>query len=182
MQKTSTNYTEEQLVALLKSKDARAYSLLYDNYSAALFGVISKVVSAEEIAEDILQDVFVKIWKNIENYDATKGRLFTWMLNIARNASIDYSRSKQSKMDTKLQDLEHSRYEVNKHNVLQNNTDFIGVKEQVAQLKEDHRVLIDMLYFEGYTQEDAAKELNIPLGTVKTRVRAAIVKLRETFK
>lgn len=182
MQKSTKNYTEEELVALLKSKDARAYSLLYDNYSAALFGVVSKVVSAEEIAEDILQDVFVKIWKNIENYDASKGRLFTWMLNIARNASIDYSRSKQSKMDSKLQDLENSRYEVNKQNALQSNTDFIGVKEQVAKLKEDYRVLIDMLYFEGYTQEDAAKELNIPLGTVKTRVRAAIVKLRETFK
>ncbi|HRG39222.1 MAG TPA: sigma-70 family RNA polymerase sigma factor [Bacteroidia bacterium] len=182
MQKPIKSYTEEELVILLKSKDARAYNLLYDNYSAALFGVISKVVSAEEIAEDILQDVFVKIWKNIENYDASKGRLFTWMLNIARNASIDYSRSKQSKMDGKLQDLENSRYEVNKQNALQSNTDFIGVKEQVAKLKEDYRVLIDMLYFEGYTQEDAAKELNIPLGTVKTRVRAAIVKLRETFK
>lgn len=103
------------------------------------------MVSAEEIAEDILQDVFVKIWKNIENYDASKGRLFTWMLNIARNASIDYSRSKQSKMDGKLQDLENSRYEVNKQNALQSNTDFIGVKEQVAKLKEDYRVLIDML-------------------------------------
>lgn len=182
MQKSTKNYTEEELVSLLKRKDAGAYSLLYDNYSAALFGVISKVVSAEEIAEDILQDVFVKIWKNIENYDASKGRLFTWMLNIARNASIDYARSKQSKMDGKLRDLENSRYEVNKLNSFQNNTDFIGVKEQVSKLKEDHRVLIDMLYFEGYTQEDAAKELNIPLGTVKTRVRAAIVKLRETFK
>lgn len=182
MQKSTKNYTEEELIALLKSKDAGAYSLLYDNYSAALFGIISKVVSAEEIAEDILQDVFVKIWKNIENYDASKGRLFTWMLNIARNTAIDYSRSKQSKMDGKLRDLENSRYEVNKQSSLQSNTDFIGVKEQVAKLKEDYRVLIDMLYFEGYTQEDAAKELNIPLGTVKTRIRAAIVKLRETLK
>src|SRR3954467_7404407 len=182
MQKSTKNYTEEELVALLKSRNANSYSLLSDNYSAALFGVISKVVSAEEIAEDILQDVFVKIWKNIEHYDASKGRLFTWMLNIARNASIDYSRSKQSKMDGKLRDLEHSKYEVNKQSSAQSNTDFIGVKEQVAKLKEDYRVLIDLLYFEGYTQEDAAKELNIPLGTVKTRVRAAIVKLRETLK
>ena len=182
MQTSATHNSEEELVSLLKSKDARAYSLLYDSYSGALFGVISKVVNAEEIAEDILQEVFIKIWKNIDFYDASKGRLFTWMLNIARNASIDYSRSKQSKIDGKLQHLENSRYEVNQSNVLQNNTDVIGIKEQVAKLKEDHRVLIDLLYFGGYTQEDAAKELNIPLGTVKTRVRAAIVKLKETFK
>jgi RNA polymerase sigma-70 factor (ECF subfamily) len=182
MQKSKNNYTEEELVALLKRKDANAYSLLYDNYSAALFGVISRVVSAEEIAEDILQDVFIKIWKNIENYDASKGRLFTWMLNIARNASIDYSRSKQFKMGTKIQGMDTSVYEVNKKSSTHSNTDFIGVKEEVAKLKEEHRILIDMIYFAGYTQEDTAKELNIPLGTVKTRVRAAIIKLRETLK
>ncbi|HET6227133.1 MAG TPA: sigma-70 family RNA polymerase sigma factor [Bacteroidia bacterium] len=182
MQNATKNYTEEELVSLLKKKDTAAYGLLYDNYSGALFGVISRVVNVEEIAEDILQDVFVKIWKNIENYDASKGRLFTWMLNIARNAAIDYSRSKQSKMDGKLRDLQNSRHEINRQGAMQSNTDFIGVKEQVAKLKEDHKVLIDLIYFEGYTQEDAAKELNIPLGTVKTRVRAAIVKLRETLK
>lgn len=182
MQKSKNNYTEEELVSLLKRKDAAAYSLLYDNYSAALFGVISRIIPAEEMAEDLLQDVFIKIWKNIENYDASKGRLFTWMLNIARNASIDYSRSKQFKIENKIQGLDNSVYEVNRHTSTNSNTDFIGVKEHVSKLKEDYRVLIDMIYFAGYTQEDTARELNIPLGTVKTRVRAAIIKLRETLK
>lgn len=182
MQKPTSNHTEEELVALLKRKDSNAYSLLYDNYSAALFGVITRVIPAEEIAEDILQDVFIKIWKNIEHYDASKGRLFTWMLNIARNAAIDYSRSKQFKIENKLQGIETARYEMSGRSSGQSNSDFIGVKEQVAKLKDDYRVLIDMIYFGGYTQEDAAKELNIPLGTVKTRVRAAIIKLRETLK
>lgn len=182
MQKLTANHTEEELVTLLKRKDSNAYSLLYDNYSAALFGVITRVVPAAEIAEDILQDVFIKIWKNIENYDASKGRLFTWMLNIARNAAIDYSRSKQFKLENKLQGIETARYEMTGHSSGQSHSDFIGVKEQVAKLKEDYRILIDMIYFGGYTQEDAARELNIPLGTVKTRVRAAIIKLRETLK
>ncbi|HSH67512.1 MAG TPA: sigma-70 family RNA polymerase sigma factor [Bacteroidia bacterium] len=182
MQQSKNNYTEDELVTLLKRKDANAYSLLYDNYSAALFGVISRVIPAQEIAEDLLQDVFIKIWKHIDNYDASKGRLFTWMLNIARNASIDYSRSKQFKMENKIQGIENSGYEVNRHTAVQNNTDFIGVKEQVSKLKEDYRILVDMIYFAGYTQEDTAKELNIPLGTVKTRVRAAIIKLRDTLK
>lgn len=180
MQKSTQKHTEEEFVALLKCKDSSAYSLLYDNYSSALYGMISRVIPAEEIAEDILQDVFIKIWKNIENYDASKGRLFTWMLNIARNAAIDYSRSKQFKVENKLQGMEPLQYEGSTYG--QNNADFIGVKEQVAKLKDDYRILIDMIYFAGYTQEDTAKELNIPLGTVKTRVRAAIIKLRETLK
>ncbi|HEY0031415.1 MAG TPA: sigma-70 family RNA polymerase sigma factor, partial [Bacteroidia bacterium] len=94
-------YTEDELIALLKNKDLVAYNALYDNYSAALYGIITRIVPAEEIAEDLLQEVFIKIWKSIDSYDPKKGRLFTWMLNISRNASIDYARSKQSKIETK---------------------------------------------------------------------------------
>ena len=176
------NYTEEELVALLKNKDMIAYNTLYDNYSASLYGIITRIVPAEEIAQDILQDVFVKIWKSIETYDKTKGRLYTWMLNIARNSAIDYSRSKQSKLENKIQDLDNSVYELNKQSSSAINTDIIGIKEQVTHLKDDHRLLIDLIYFKGYTQEETAKELNIPLGTVKTRVRAAIMHLRQTLK
>jgi RNA polymerase sigma-70 factor (ECF subfamily) len=175
-------YTEEELVTLLKNKDMAAYNALYDNYSSAIYGVISRIVPAEEIAQDLLQEVFVKIWRSIGSYDATKGRLFTWMLNIARNSSIDYVRSKQNRIDSKIQDISNSVYEVNRQASGSINTDAIGLKDQVVKLKDDYRVLIDMIYFKGYTQEETAKELNIPLGTVKTRVRAAIMHLRETLK
>ncbi len=176
------NYTEEELVALLKNKDMVAYNVLYDNYSASLYGIITRIVPAEEIAQDILQDVFVKIWKSIDRYDKTKGRLYTWMLNIARNSSIDYARSKQSKLENKIQDIDNSVYEVNMQNSTAINTDVIGVKEEVIKLKDDYRVLIDLIYFKGFTQEETAKQLNIPLGTVKTRVRLAIIELRKTLK
>ena len=73
----------------MQAQDQRAFSLLYDNYSAALYGVILKIVRTEEIAADVMQDSFVKIWKNIENYNRIKGTLFTWMLNVARNTAID---------------------------------------------------------------------------------------------
>ena len=175
-------YTEDELIALLKNKDLVAYNALYDNYSAALYGIITRIVPAEEIAEDLLQEVFIKIWKSIDSYDPKKGRLFTWMLNISRNASIDYARSKQSKIETKNQDLDNSVYEYNRQNSSSINTDVIGLKEEVIKLKDDHRVLIDFIYYKGYTQEETAKELNIPLGTVKTRVRAAIMQLRQTLK
>ncbi|MGZ4048296.1 MAG: RNA polymerase sigma factor [Bacteroidia bacterium] len=175
-------YIEEELVALLKKKDVVAYNALYDNYSAALYGVITRIIPAEEIAQDVLQNVFIKIWKNFESYDETKGRLFTWMLNIARNSAIDYSRSKQSKIDSRIQDIDNSVYEINQKASTKINIDTIGVKEQVTKLKDDYKILIDMIYFGGYTQEETAKELNIPVGTVKTRVRAAIKQLRDTLK
>ena len=176
------NYTEEELVALLKNKDIVAYNTLYDNYSASLYGIITRIIPAEEIAQDILQEVFVKIWKSIDKYDKSKGRLYTWMLNIARNSAIDYARSKQSKLENKIQDIDNSVYELSKQHSTSFNTDTIGVKEEIVKLKEDYRILIDYIYFKGYTQEETAKELNIPLGTVKTRVRAAIMTLRETLK
>lgn len=175
-------YTEEELVSLLKNKDVSAFNALYDNYSAALYGVITRIIPAEEIAQDVLQNVFIKIWKSFESYDQGKGRLFTWMLNIARNSAIDYSRSKQFKIDTKIQDIDNSVYEINQRTSTKMNVDTIGVKEEVTKLKEDYKILIDMIYFGGYTQEETAKELNIPVGTVKTRVRAAIKQLRETLK
>lgn len=175
-------YTEEELVTLLQNKDLDAYNSLYDNYSASLYGIITRIIPAEEIAQDILQDVFVKIWKSIGSYDKSKGRLYTWMLNVARNSAIDYSRSKQSKIEKKIQDIDNSVYEVGRQNSTSINTDTIGIKEQVVKLKEDYRVLIDLVYFKGYTQEETAKELDIPLGTVKTRIRAAIMQLRQTLK
>lgn len=173
------SYTEDELVSLLKNKDIKAFDILYNNYSSSLFGVISRIIPAEEIAQDILQDVFVKIWKSTDMYDKSKGRLYTWMLNIARNSAIDYSRSKQFKSETKNQDIDNSVYEVNKQKSSSFNTDVIGLKEEVSKLKDDYRILIDLIYFKGFTQEETAKELNIPLGTVKTRVRAAIIELRK---
>jgi RNA polymerase sigma factor (sigma-70 family) len=175
-------YTEEALVSLLKARDKSAFDALYDYYSGALYGVILRVIPTEKIAQDILQDVFVKIWKSIAMYDASKGRLYTWMLNIARNSAIDYARSKQAKSENKNQNIDNSVYEFNKQNSFSINTDTIGVKEQVLKLKEEYQIIIDMIYYKGFTQEETAKALNIPLGTVKTRVRAAIMQLRETLK
>ncbi|MCW3086346.1 MAG: sigK 1 [Bacteroidetes bacterium] len=175
-------YTEDDLVEMLKKSDQTLFSILYDNYSRALLGVIKKVIIDDEIAEDVLQDSFVKIWNNKAMYDSSKGRLYTWMLNIVRNTSIDYMRSKQNKFDEKIQRGENVVHEVNRTNNVEMNTDRIGIKTIVDSLKEDQRKLIDLAYFEGYTQEEIAERLEIPLGTVKTRVRAALIVLRKLIK
>jgi RNA polymerase sigma-70 factor (ECF subfamily) len=90
----NTTYEEHELVALLKAKDNQAFSYLYDNYAGALCGIVKQIVGDMELANDVMQEVFVSIWRKIDTYDASKGRLFTWMLNIARNAAIDKTRSK----------------------------------------------------------------------------------------
>ncbi|MCW3103885.1 MAG: polymerase subunit sigma-70 [Bacteroidetes bacterium] len=179
---TKTRHTEEELVEMLKQGNRHAFSVLYDNYSRALLGVIKKNISDDEIAEDVLQDSFIKIWNNRLMYNASKGRLYTWMLNIVRNTSIDYLRSKQNKMDEKIQRGDNTVHEVNRLNNTEQNTDRIGIKKIVDELKEDQRRLIDLAYFEGYTQEEIAEKLSIPLGTVKTRMRAALMVLRKLIR
>ncbi len=179
---TRVAYTEKELVSLLKKQERLALNYLYDNYSSVLYGfILNGVNNKENIAEDILQEVFIKIWKNIQNYDASRGRLYTWMLNIARNATIDFLRSKQNQKDRKNQTIDHSVNDINKIGKFEQKTDTIGLKQLVSNLPANHKEIIELVYFKGYTQDETSKELNIPLGTVKTRVRAAIGSLRTIF-
>jgi RNA polymerase sigma factor (sigma-70 family) len=175
-------YTEEELVGMLKQGDPKVFSLLYDSYSHALFGVIKKLIPDDVIAEDLLQDAFVKIWNNRNMYNVSKGRLYTWMLNITRNTGIDYLRSKQNKMDGQIRHGDNIVHEMNTMSSFEMNTDVIGIKTIVDALKDDQRKLIGLAYFEGFTQEEIALKLNIPLGTVKTRIRSALLILRNLTK
>jgi len=173
-----TKYSEQELVSLLLRQDGQAFSYLYDNYSPALFGIINQIVSDREIATDVLQDVFINIWRKIGSYDDTKGRLFTWMLNIARNAAIDKIRSRPYQDSLKNQPLTENVNSTAANRVVNPQVNDIGLKKVINKLKEEYRVLIDMSYFQGFTHEEISKMLNLPLGTVKTRIRSALMQLR----
>lgn len=170
-------YNERELLEMLRRQDRKAFNYLYDNYSDALYGVVLKVVRTEETAQDLLQEIFVKIWKNIAQYDATKGRLFTWMLNIARNTSIDYLRVNR----LEIQDIDSSVYAVEQNQSIYDELTGKELREIVSQLKPEQQTLIEMVYWGGYTHEEAAQRLEMPLGTVKTRVRSALRDLRKIF-
>ena len=175
---TNTTYSEQELVALLQQRNTKAFSYLYDRYSAALYGIINSIIPDKEISNDVLQNVFINIWRKIESYDALKGRLFTWMLNIARNASIDEIRSKGYKDALKNQPLpENVDVNVPGAATLSEVKD-TGLRRLLTKLKEEHRTLVDLSYFQGFTHEEISKALNIPLGTVKTRIRSALIQLR----
>jgi RNA polymerase sigma-70 factor (ECF subfamily) len=179
---TKTTIAEEELVSDLKNGSANAITILYENYSPALYGIIFRIVGSQEAAEDVLQEAFVKVWKNIQKYDKEKGKLFTWLVNIARNCAIDSLRVKDYNIKNQIRSIDNSVRSINRQHKVFPKTDHIGLKEIVDKLKPEYKILIDKLYFEGYTQEETAEELNIPLGTVKTRVRAAMNVLREILK
>ena len=169
-------------MSLLKSRDSKAFSYLYDNYSGSLYTIIAQLVNDMEIANDVLQEVFINIWRKIESYDPVKGRLFTWMLNIARNASIDTLRSRSYQNSQKNQSLSESNDWPEAGKLTTVNIDNIGLKKVIERLKKEHRVLIDLAYFKGYTHEEISQIEDIPLGTVKTRIRNALMQLREYLK
>ncbi len=168
-------YEEEELITSLQRNDDQAFGYLYDHYAGALYGVIKQVVTDAEVCNDVLQEVFINIWKKIDSYDSSKGRLFTWMLNIARNAAIDKTRSKMFQQSLKHQPLEDGEMVFQQARA---GTDDYGLKKLIFKLKEEHRMLIDLSYYQGFTHEQIAKALNIPLGTVKTRIRSALTQLR----
>ncbi len=172
-------YTEEVLVAEIKGKSRKAFEYLYENYSPALLGVIYNVLRNEEASNDALQEVFVKIWNNIHNYDPSKAKLYTWMLNIARNHAIDKLRSKAMKTDRELRNDKNFVSHINGN--VSTFVDGIGLQKLIDGLDIEQRQIIDYIYFQGYTQSEVAEELNIPLGTVKSRVRLAVNKLRKHF-
>jgi len=176
--KSQTTYSEQELVSLLQQRSDTAFSYLYDNYSGALNGIINQIVPESETAHDVLQEVFVSIWRKIESYDPAKGRLFTWMLNIARNASIDKIRSRSYRNNLKNQTLADNVNDPLNLQVIKPVYDNIGLRKIVSQLKEEQRILIELSYFQGYTHEEIAKVMSIPLGTVKTRIRSALIQLR----
>lgn len=170
---------QEELLKELLKKDDKSFTLLYDNYSKSLFGVIYNLIRNTEEAEDILQEVFIKIWKNIDTYNESKGRLYTWMLNIARNTSIDKLRSKNYNNSQKNLSSDNFVHILDDNSKTTNKIDAIGIKEFIMKLKPKCIQIIDLLFFKGYTQQEASDELEMPLGTVKTNNRNCMNELRK---
>lgn len=177
-----TTYQEKELIMMLQHRSEQAFNYLYENYASALYSIINQIVPDKETANEVLQDVFVNIWKKMDSYEATKGRLFTWMLNIARNASIDKIRSKTYQDNLRNQPFPDNANQSFTSHVVKPVIDDIGLRKIIARLKDEYRMLIDLSYFQGFTHEEIAKTLNIPLGTVKTRIRTALIQLRSMIQ
>lgn len=169
----------DRVVALLQKRDEKGLSYLYDNYSATLNGIIVRIVGSEKIAEEVLQQTFLKIWDKIDLYDASKATLFTWMARIARNSAIDVRKLSKYKNAQVTDSWE------GKHNDLQKivmDGSAIDVKTLLDKMNPKYRAVLDCVYLNGYSQNEASDLLDIPLGTIKTRVRMGINELRIILK
>lgn len=172
---------EKEIVSLLQVQDSKGLVLLYEHYSPALYHVVLRIVRREEVAQEVLQDVFVKIWKQSNSYDVGRGRLFTWMSRIAKNAAIDKTRSKNFKATNRTDSID---------NFVGDSVDFSnninikdsGLRKVVSELDDKYHEIIDYLYFKDFTQSETSKALGIPLGTVKSRSRLALKALRQLLQ
>ena len=168
----------QTLVEMIIDKNEKGFLILYERYSGVLYGVLLKFVIRTEIADDLLQDTFVKIWRNINNFDPAKGTLYTWMLRIARNQAIDFLRSSSHLQQLRQVNIDVCLSQVDQTNRTYTNlaeVDFNDFKCKVLPyLDQKQAEVIDMIFFYGWTQKQTATKLKIPLGTVKTRARKGL--------
>ncbi len=171
----------DQLIIQLQKGDQKAFARIYEMYSESTMGIIYNIVLDTNLAEEILQDVFIKIWDKADTYNSSKGRFFTWIINIARNAAIDKLRSKAYKNSRKNLDANNFVHILEDTNNLSSKTDTIGLRKFVKALEPLCIKVIDLLYFKGFTQAEASEKLEIPLGTIKTRNRNCLKALRNSM-
>jgi RNA polymerase sigma-70 factor (ECF subfamily) len=169
---------EKHIVELLQERNEKAISLLYEHYSDTLFGVAKKVVRDEELAQDVLQESFVKIWKKSDSYDATKAKLFTWLFRITRNTAIDKLRSVNTKSDKEIQMDVSDVYNLGVDSI---RPELIDVRENLDRIEDKYQIVLEALFFHGMTQQEASDELDIPLGTIKSRLKIGLRELKKIY-
>ena len=177
---------EKLLIEKIQQKEPSALSTLYDRYQNILFGLIVQVIKVRPEVEDVLQEVFIKIWKKAHQFDSKKGTAFSWIVTIAKRTAIDRLRSRTSRsskeVDNKSEDIDYSRHIDNGQDSPQDVVEAQQKKEAISKalekIPEEQRILIVISFFEGKTHTEISELLNIPLGTVKSRIRLGMIKLQ----
>jgi len=168
------SYSTEEIIQLIQANDRNAFDYLYKNYSESLYRTITLIVKDSQTAEDVLQESFVKIWLNFDKFDGQKSGLYNWMKTIAYNSAVDFMRCKiaiiRSRSNELLEDSLLGRLNVNDSSL-----DFTAM---LTSLKPEQQKLVQLAYYQGYTFEQMAALLQKPLGTIKTRMRAVLKRLR----
>jgi len=174
---------DEQLMARLAMRDIKAFEALYDRYGTLVYSTALRVVGDVQLAEDIAQEVFLRIWRRPDHYVPQRGRFVTWLLSVARNGAVDQIRTRGRRR----------RHETAGEDAARNLPDDEGrdpalmaqladerqkVRQALTSLPPEQRRVVEMAYYGGYTQQEIAELLSQPLGTVKTRIRLAMQKLR----
>ena len=169
---------ENHIVELLQERNDKAISLLYEHYGDTLYGVAYKVVRDEELAQDVVQESFIKIWKKSDSYDPSKAKLFTWLFRITRNTAIDKLRSVNNKSDKEIQMDVSDVYKLGTEGII---PDLMDVQDNLDKIDSKYQIVLDALFFQGMTQQEASEELDIPLGTIKSRLKIGLRELKKIY-
>ena len=182
-----SNLDDSTLMRLIAHAKTDALSELYDRYFRQVFGLALAVIKDRALAEEITQDVFLRVWTNAKTYQEDQAKVSVWLMRIARNRAIDVLRGRKAHPEQQTIALEYSHpSERTSQDTPQKALELTLQKERiqaaVAQLPEDQQHVITLMYFHGYTQQEIADLLKTPLGTIKTRARLAMLKLRELLQ
>jgi len=171
--------TDVNLLHAIARRDEAALGSLYDRYRLILFGLLVRILSSREEAEDILQEVFIQVWKRAADFDELRGKPFTWLVTLARSRAIDRLRLLSARDRVAVAAARDAPEEASDAalDAFQSEQRQI-VAEALAELPEEQRRALVLAYFEGLTQSEIAARLGSPLGTVKTRMRSGMIKLR----
>lgn len=176
--------TDIDLLLAVKEGQIKALGILYDRYAKLVYGLAFKILDSSEEAEDVTQEVFLMLW-NRNSYDPKRASLSSFLMTVTRSRSIDKLRSRNSKFRV----LQRWQTMMRNEPVPNSPLDQVSVQERsqrvreaLAQLPETERQVLEIAYYEGLSQSEIAQRFNIPLGTVKTRSRQGLLKLRQTLK
>ncbi len=180
MERNSDSNPDQELMTLVKKRDKAAFRELYSRFSQIVFNLVYRILKDRQEAEEVVQEIFLQVWNKAGSYDADRGALSTWIINISRNKSIDRLR----KLGHRSQDTEineerlNSKYDFSR--IIENREERRKVlQEALDTLPEEQRIAIEMVYFEGFTHEETARKLSEPVGTIKTRIRLGVMKLKQ---
>ena len=183
MQAEPSKIPDDDLLHAIARNDEAALAAIYDRYRLILFGLILRILHDREEAEDCLQEVFLQVWRRASDFDESRGRAFTWLVTIARSRALDRLRTSGSRVRLATEVAQVPRDEVGDaaEEAVQSEQGAI-VRGALAELPEEQRRTLLLAYFEGLTQTEIAARLGDPLGTVKTRMRSGMIKLRELLR
>lgn len=181
----SSSPADSELIARIQKRDPDGLAEAYNRYSGIAYGLFMRITHDQAVAEDLLQELFLRVWNRAREFDAAKGALGVWIISIARNMAIDYLRSAQARFGARLRPIENvdpssfSRGPVDVEAILDSRR---AVSDAMSNLSSNERKVLELAYFEGCSQSEIAKRLNEPLGTVKTWTRAGLTRLRGVMR
>jgi RNA polymerase sigma-70 factor, ECF subfamily len=180
-------FDDESLIRLIARAQSEALGELYDRYNRLVFGMARNAVSDQALAEEITQDVFMRVWNKASTYQVEHGKVVNWIAGITRNRSIDVFRHQKSLLDGNSLSLEDLPFfdppdSLNVEREIESKLKKQRIQQALFQLPEEQRDVLALAYFRGYTHEEAAEALGQPLGTIKTRIRLGMQKLRNLLE